>query len=130
MNYLRILRVVKGLKQEAEEYHGDDARSAELADGALVKAEKNRGAMAAVWDDLTAIIRMLKASATRRYHSMPWRSLSVAIVSLLYFISPIDALPDFIPVLGLMDDVFVITWAMRNIRRDLEKFRLWESAAA
>jgi uncharacterized membrane protein YkvA (DUF1232 family) len=39
---------------------------------------------------------------------------------------PFDAIPDFIPVIGLTDDVTVIAMALTAARTEVEKFREWE----
>ncbi len=50
--------------------------------------------------------------------ALPW-------MSLLYLISPIDLIPDVIPVLGQMDDIAIIIlfclWALRLIPEDLKR---------
>jgi uncharacterized membrane protein YkvA (DUF1232 family) len=130
MNYLRIFRIFQVLRSQAQYYRDDTARSGELADDALAKAEHHRSALAGVWEDLTAVIRLLKAWAKGHYRAAPWKSISLAIAALLYFVSPIDALPDIIPALGFLDDIFIVTWVMRTIQKDLQKFRVWEKTAA
>ena len=40
---------------------------------------------------------------------------SIIIGALLYLISPVDAVPDFIPVVGLTDDIGVITGALATV---------------
>lgn len=56
------------------------------------------------------------------YRAIPWRSLAVAAGALLYSVSPGDVVPDFVPVLGSLDDAFVLGLAMRIIRSDLERY--------
>ena len=36
---------------------------------------------------------------------------------LAYLVSPIDLVPDFVPVLGYADDVVVVAWALRSVVR-------------
>lgn len=43
-----------------------------------------------------------------RQPDMPWRPKAVALVTLAYAVSPIDLIPDFIPVLGFVDDVLLL----------------------
>ncbi len=130
MNYVRMFRIFRALRGEAQSYRDDEVRGGELAETALAKANKNRGALGQVGEDLKSFARLLKAWGARRYRSMPWRSLSLVIAATLYFVSPIDAMPDFIPALGFLDDVFIVTWVMRTIQKDLAKFRAWEANTA
>ena len=130
LNYGRIFGVLKAMLRDADSYRNDDARSRKLANDALAKARSHKGSVRRVWNDLNSLVRLLQAWAGGRYRSVPWRSISLAIAALLYFVSPLDGIPDFIPFLGYVDDVFIITWIMRAIQKDLEKFRAWESTAA
>lgn len=50
----------------------------------------------------------------------------VVIIALLYLISPIDLLPDAIPVLGLLDDALVIGYALKQAAAELERYRAWQ----
>lgn len=40
--------------------------------------------------------------------AMPWPPKVVALITLAYAASPIDLIPDFIPVLGYLDDVLLL----------------------
>lgn len=129
LNYRRIFRILKSLLRDSQTYRNDDARSNKLANDALKKAARNQSALGRAWDDLSSLIRLIQAWANGSYRAVPWRSISLAIAALLYFVSPIDAIPDFLPVLGFLDDIFVVTWVMRSIQKDLEKFKIWEQSS-
>jgi uncharacterized membrane protein YkvA (DUF1232 family) len=47
----------------------------------------------------------------------------VLIIALLYIISPIDLIPDAIPFLGMVDDVLVAGYALRQAGAELERYR-------
>jgi uncharacterized membrane protein YkvA (DUF1232 family) len=73
---------------------------------------------------LKAWARRLKANLillwlSCRQPDMPWLPRAVALITVAYAISPIDLIPDFIPVLGYLDDVILlplgIALAMRLI---------------
>ncbi|RZK42258.1 MAG: DUF1232 domain-containing protein, partial [Hymenobacter sp.] len=49
---------------------------------------------------------------------------------LIYFLSPIDLIPDFIPVVGLLDDMALVAWFSTSIKHELDKFHTWETAKA
>jgi uncharacterized membrane protein YkvA (DUF1232 family) len=44
----------------------------------------------------------------RRHADAPWTAKAVAIGVLAYAFSPIDLIPDFIPVLGYLDDLIIV----------------------
>ncbi|WP_373713853.1 YkvA family protein [Streptococcus sp.] len=45
---------------------------------------------------------------------------------MIYFFSPIDALPDFILGAGLLDDAFVLNACLKLIKSDVDDFRSWQ----
>src|SRR5262245_18218427 len=47
----------------------------------------------------------------------------VLIIALLYILSPIDLMPDTIPLLGLVDDVLVVGYALRQAATELGRYR-------
>ena len=59
---------------------------------------------------LTALIRLTRAYFSKQYIDVPWQTIVLAIAALIYFVSPIDLIPDFIPVVGYLDDVAVISF--------------------
>jgi len=53
--------------------------------------------------------------------------LILPLVGLLYVISPIDIIPDFIIVAGVLDDLAVLSLAIPKLIREVDKFLLWET---
>lgn len=70
--------------------------------------------------DLARLLRRLSADRT-----LPWRSRLVAGLLLAYLASPIDLVPDFVPLIGYAEDVIVATFVVRHIlrRAGAEKLR-------
>ncbi|MNE53675.1 hypothetical protein D3C80_1484140 [compost metagenome] len=52
------------------------------------------------------------------------------MAALLYFVIPLDGLPDWLPVLGFVDDLAVLAWVLRTWRDELAAFRAWRDAQA
>lgn len=80
-------------------------------------------------EQLGIVTRLLKAYASGEYRQLPWKTLIRVIAVLIYFVSPIDILPDFLPIVGLTDDIALMLWLFSGMKDDLEKFRQWEQTA-
>lgn len=114
-------------KNKAEEYARDPEKAKNLMDEAMKKAKgKNMGPLDEVWGYLTGLIRMVRAYYTKQYTDVPWKTIVLVIAAIVYFVSPIDLIPDFILGLGLMDDAVVIAFVVNQIRVDLDRFLTWE----
>ena len=48
-----------------------------------------------------------------------WYRKSIVVFALIYFISPIDAIPDIAPLFGYMDDLGVITALLKYLGSEL-----------
>jgi uncharacterized membrane protein YkvA (DUF1232 family) len=44
----------------------------------------------------------------------PWISRALLGAAIAYFVSPIDLIPDFIPILGQLDDLLIVTGLIRT----------------
>lgn len=75
---------------------------------------------------ITLIGSLLKAYASGDYRHVELKSIVVLTASLVYFISPVDLFPDFLPFLGYADDIALLTYVLGLLGEELEKFELWE----
>lgn len=78
--------------------------------------------MQKVTNQASLVLELIDDYRDGTYRSIPWRSLAIAAGALLYSVSPNDVVPDFVPVLGQLDDAVVIAGAMFLIRRDLKRY--------
>jgi len=60
-----------------------------------------------------------------RYREVPWWAMAAVGFCLLYVLNPVDAVPDFIPVLGQVDDAIVISVCLLLIDQELQKYKHW-----
>lgn len=79
-----------------------------------------------LWTDLPLLLRLLRAWKNGNYRGLSGRTLAACAVALLYVVSPVDAIPDFIPGIGLIDDAAVLALLLHSLAQDLAAFRLWE----
>lgn len=119
-------RVFERSRKAARQVLDRRFRLLRLAHDAYRKTLEEDDALAQVKDDLLALIRLVRAWAQREYRQIPVKTLLSVVGTVIYFLSPIDAIPDFVPVVGYLDDIAVISAVVRSVRSDLDRFRTWE----
>ena len=78
-----------------------------------------RTAMAAILVDAVFLYRLLRHPETR------WYARGLLLLPMMYLCSPIQLMPNFIPVLGQIDDLLVI-WITKKIVRELVTEKAWQ----
>ena len=116
-------------RSKAEEYTKDPDKLKQVLEQAVQKATQN-GPLDKIWDSLQLLFGLVRDWVSGAYREVPKGSVVAIVAGLLYLVSPIDVIPDFIPVLGLLDDLFVLTLVLRQVNADLEKYRAWREGAA
>lgn len=97
----------------------------ELISRAARKARQNYEFLLAPWESLQIVLRMIRSWVAGRY-AVPLGTLLGGIAVLLYFVDPLDLIPDSVPVLGYLDDATVITAFMRMNLSEMSRYRRWE----
>jgi len=121
---------VEKKRSKAEDYLSNPDKSKKLLDEALKKAvakEEKKGPLYDVWNTLMAMIRLFQAYIHRDYTRIPWGSIVLIVVAIIYFVSPFDLIPDWIPLAGFIDDTAVIAFVINQIKNDLDNFLRWEA---
>jgi uncharacterized membrane protein YkvA (DUF1232 family) len=97
--------------------------------GKLVDANSSQSGFDQVKEVMYTFMRMVKAYSNGTYRDVSKKSMLSGVAVLLYLVSPIDLIPDFIPVLGLMDDLSLIAWFIDSFQKEITKFASWEANA-
>lgn len=102
-------------------------KTTDLLNRAHEKSKTQKNFLSEIQAEFVTLLAMIKAWATGKYKKVPVKTIALAIGALLYFVSPIDAILDFIPGLGYLDDVAVMGFVIKQIKNDLDEFRLWQN---
>jgi uncharacterized membrane protein YkvA (DUF1232 family) len=114
---------------DAETYARDPKQLRQLVEDAVGKISViPRGPFADTWPYLMAMIRLIRDYHRAEYRDISEQNLRIIVAAILYFVSPFDVIPDWVPVLGHIDDAFVIALALKSVRLDLDTFMAWETA--
>lgn len=84
------------------------------------------GPFADVVDDVRTLIRLSVAVARGYYQPASDADVVDIVATLVYIDSPIDVIPDSIPVVGFLDDVAAVGWVVRKAHVEVGRFREWE----
>jgi uncharacterized membrane protein YkvA (DUF1232 family) len=85
------------------------------------------GPLTPIKKDLQTLLRLMRAYGEGRYRQVSGRNLALAVLGIIYLVSPLDVLPDFLPG-GFFDDAAVIGFIVKKIRTELVAFEIWEQA--
>lgn len=81
-------------------------------------------------EQIKALTRLGLAYSRGEYREIPREKLLLAVGAILYFVSPIDVIPDALGLLGLSDDALVLTFLLRRVRQEIDRFLVWEAEHA
>ena len=62
----------------------------------------------------TAIPVRIPAAQQPLKSQAKWKRVVIAMLALIYILSPLDLIPDVIPIIGWLDDLGVLAWAARQ----------------
>ncbi len=109
----------------------DDKKLKKLIEDVLKKLKElsnNKKTSEKLNNYLRLFIRMINAYNSKEYTYVPWKTICLLVAGLIYFIYPIDLIPDFIPVAGIIDDVALMAWIYDSIKEDIDNFLEWEKS--
>lgn len=80
-----------------------------------------------VIEPISIFIRMVKAHFSGT-HKLSGSTLGLLLLALIYFLSPIDFIPDFLGFMGFADDISVILAVYAKVKNEVEGFLEWEKS--
>jgi len=114
-NYDRMLRFTRG--KDYSEFINDEA--------IRNKMNKAYPSLKKVLENVRELYALFKDSVKGNYKL---HTANVAMIGggLLYFILPADLIPDFIPLVGYLDDLAVLTTIMSSLKGEINAYRSWK----
>ncbi|MEP1086831.1 YkvA family protein [Algoriphagus sp.] len=76
-------------------------------------------------EPISVFIRMVKAHFNGS-HKMTNSTLGLVLLALIYFVSPIDMIPDFLGFFGFADDLSVVLAVYAKVKDEINQFLDWE----
>jgi len=114
-NYDRMLRYTSG--KDFNKYINDEA----IRD----KIDKAYPALKSALKNVRVLYALFKDAINGKF-KLPPASVAMIGGGLLYFILPADLIPDFIPLIGYLDDMAVLTTIMNSLNKEIREYRIWK----
>lgn len=83
-----------------------------------------------LFDVALTLVRLVRAYINGGYRAIETKTIISGLAVLLYVLSPIDLVPDFIPVVGFLDDLSLVSWFLSKFQAEVTRFREWEQRTA
>ncbi len=94
----------------------------------FLKKAKDVPVLGTVIDDVVTMFQLVESYIKKEYTDISPTTVVSIVAALIYVSSPLDIVPDFIPVAGFVDDVAVVSMALRfGAGSDLEKYKKWRA---
>ncbi|MHC5210137.1 MAG: YkvA family protein [Planctomycetota bacterium] len=121
----RVDQAVEQVRRGAEGI--TDRHLADLAEReAELRAIFDRpGPIGHVISDAHLMMALVRDYRDDRYREVPWWAISAVSFCLIYVVSPVDALPDLVPVIGRIDDAAVLGACLLLVDQELQKYKRW-----
>ncbi|OEY72148.1 YkvA family protein [Salegentibacter salarius] len=122
--------IKKEHKKRQEDFEEEDVHNV-LEDEEEIKSKfENKGKLQRYVDDAQLLFNLLRDYANGNYREVPFNVVAAIGGALLYVLSPLDLIPDFIPIVGYLDDAAVIAFCLNLIEKDLISYKVWKRNAA
>ncbi|WP_312388434.1 YkvA family protein [Pseudomonas sp.] len=79
-------------------------------------------------EDLRLMQSLCLAWWRGEYRAISPKALVTIVAGLLYFVSPLDAIPDWLLGVGFLDDIAVLGWVLKTVADELVRFKAWRDA--
>ncbi len=68
---------------------------------------------------------LVRSYVKKEYRDIPIGSIIAIVSALIYFVSPLDIVPDSIPVIGYFDDAAVVAACWNLVQSDIDEYIDW-----
>ncbi len=112
--------------RQAERVITSDTALAKLLDQVFLKIGSSTDMFYKFQDNIIALARMTSAWWVGDYKNISKKSIIAVVAALIYFVNPFDLIPDFIPILGQIDDIIILSYLTKVLNKEVERFMVWQ----
>ena len=121
-------QVVENGIGEAKSYLDDPEKMNSLLDSMKAQVADLPATVTGAFANLPTMVSMVKSYVSQEYTEVPVKTIATMVAAFIYLVKGKDIIPDNIPLLGLVDDIAVVTVALKVNEPEFEAFKQWESS--
>lgn len=115
------------MKEKANAVLESSTQTGELVTKAEDKtSQSDKQGLKDLGTQVKALVRLVRSYKKGDYRNVSGKSMVLIVAGLLYFVSPIDAVPDFLIGAGLLDDATVLAFLFKTLSGEISAFQTWE----
>ena len=84
--------------------------------------------LAAFFKEFPLFWSLLKDYKAGRYRNVPWKLIAAVVFAVIYLVTPADVIPDFIPLVGYLDDAAVFGLILSGFQSEISTYRDWKTS--
>ena len=89
-------------------------------------AEEKSSNLGAQFESFKLTWSLLQDYWAGEYKNVPWKLIASIGFAVAYLVSPLDIIPDFIPVLGFVDDAAVFALVVSSFQSEIDAYKKWK----
>jgi len=120
-------RLREELKKRSEKVTEEELKKAVESSEEILSKVKSSSFLSKEFAKVELLIMMLKDYWNSEYREVHWPIIAAIVVALFYILSPIDLVPDFVPIIGYTDDVALLLIVWASISYEVRKYCKWKS---
>ena len=123
----KIKEVIEGGMKQAQEFLKDTPKVDAVLEMMESKLQEvpNVGSLLA---DVPLSISMVKSYITKEYDKVSTKVVATIVSAFIYLIKKKDLVPDNTPLIGHLDDIAVLAFALKFIEPELREYGAWRDA--
>lgn len=115
-------------EKKAKQYIDNPNKVRNLLIKAITKVEhkKHLGVLNNLWDRIHLLFSLVKDWLSGSYKDISRSAILLILAGLIYFVSPIDVIPDWLVGIGFADDIAFLALILNRLDKELIKYKSWK----
>jgi uncharacterized membrane protein YkvA (DUF1232 family) len=114
------------IKGQQERFKESDFKKVVDEEKNIFEKIANEGPLKDYFEKAKLLFNMVRDFYRGDYRDISYMNMALIGAIFLYVLSPIDLIPDFIPMAGYLDDAAVIAYGLKRLNTEIEKYEAWK----